>query len=287
MKIYILPINKIFQPEKSQIIYPSYNQDYGVEQDFLAFLIKNSQFLTENQKQANWHYLPIFWTRYFLNNNYSKNNLDILKTECQQKIIDDKKTFTICQYDDGPLVALGKTRIFLSARKTEKGNDIPLLAKKIYPPFPYYFPKKYLASFVGRINTHPIRKKMTESIKNKNIKIIDQNLKFSKYKKILLQSYISLCPRGYGGNSFRFYESMQLGVVPLLISDIDNRPFKNYIGWDQCSLFFSSSRIENINQFLEKQDLTKMIQMGKQAKKIYKHKLEYQKWCQLLINELE
>jgi hypothetical protein len=72
MKIYILPVRSIFQPKLSPIKYPLHNKDYGIEQDFLKFLYNRKNLITESLEEADWHYLPIFWTRWHLVHNYGR-----------------------------------------------------------------------------------------------------------------------------------------------------------------------------------------------------------------------
>ena len=266
--------------------YPPHNKDYGVEQDFYEFIRKNNIYVTDSLRSADWHYLPVYWTRWHLNHNYAKDGLDELQKAVDKCIINSKKTFTICQYDDGPVVNLGKTLLFLSSRQKKiNGTDIPLLCSCHRKPF-FGWRKKYLASFVGRLHTYPIRTKMVEKIyKRKDIFIYDGNKGSSFFVRKILESYIALCPRGYGGSSFRFFEAMQLGVVPYLIGDIDTRPFKKFIRWDNISLFSSSSC--NLNRTLDSLSKNNLVIMGKQAEKEYQEKLDYQKWCKLVLKELE
>ena len=35
------------------------------------------------------------------------------------------------------------------------------------------------------------------------------------FKQIMSKSYFSICPRGYVSTSFRLYESIQAGIVPV------------------------------------------------------------------------
>lgn len=285
MYIYIIPIEEKFRPKKQGFIYPIHNSDYGVEQDFYKFLQKNRYLITQDPQKADWHYLPIFWTRWHLNHNYGKDGLDELQEEVSKKIINDKKTFTICQYDDGPIVNLGKTIQFLASRKSEVGIDIPLLCATHKLPL-FSKSKKYIASFIGRISTHKLRMEMSEVLfKEKNILIKNGSFSSRYFRNKILSSYISLCPRGYGGSSFRFFESMQLGVAPLLLGDIDTRPFKNFINWNIISFYTKNAgNLKNIILYKTKEEL---LLMGKIAKETYNDNLTYQKWCPYVLKELK
>jgi hypothetical protein len=285
MKIYVIPIEEKFRPKRQDFKYPIHNKDYGVEQDFYKYIKNNQNIIVDNPNEADWHYLPIFWTRWHLNHNYGKDGLDELQKEVRLKIINDAKTFTICQYDDGPIVDTGKSIQFLASRKGEQGIDIPLLSDDHRKPL-FKIKKKFLATFSGTIQNHIIREKMQEKLKNlKDISIENKNGGASYFVKRILSSYISLSPRGYGGSSFRFFESMQLGVVPLLLGEPDTRPFKKFINWDTISLY--AKNIDNIKEIILSKTKEELITMGKKAKEVYHNKLTYQKWCVYVIKELE
>lgn len=285
MKIYILPVHPKLQPKSQTFKYPKHNKDFGVEQDFHEYITKQKDKLAGTPDKADWHYLPVFWTRWHLNRDYGKSGLIELQNEIDKSIIDDSRTFTICQYDDGPIVNVGKTVQFLASRKTENDKDIPLLSSPHKKPF-FKPSKKYLGSFTGRLSTHPIRQEIDQELKYRDEMYIEDGDKGSKFfVKKMLQSYIALCPRGYGGSSFRFFEAMQLGVVPFLIGDIDTRPFKKFIDWDEIS--FYSNNTSNIAEILTSLDKNELLSMGEKAKTVWEEKLTYQKWCQYVIKELE
>jgi hypothetical protein len=283
MKIYILPVHPQFQPQSQPFRYPPHSEDYGVEQDFLLYLQANQELLSSTPDRADWHYLPIFWTRWHLNHHFGRTGLQELKQEVDRAIIDDSKTFTICQNDDGPIVDTGKITLFLASRKTPNGIDIPLLCS------PHQVPavkpaKKYLASFVGNVATHPIRREMVNHLVHRpDVYLYDGHLSASFFVEKVLESLIALCPRGYGGSSFRFYEVMQLGVVPFLIGDIDTRPFKKFILWDHVSLFTQS--VSDVNRILSSLNQHELLSMGNSAAYLWSH-LTYQKWCPFVIREL-
>ena len=220
-----------------------------------------------------------------MNHDYGRTGLDDLRKYVDRAIRDDKKTFTICQYDDGPLVDLGDTRVFLASRKAGEGSDIPLLSSPHKKPL-WPIRKKFKASFAGRIATHPIRSQMAEALRHRSdVAIVDGDHGARFFVRLALSSYAALAPRGYGGSSFRFFEAMQLGVAPILIGQFDTRPFKKYIDWAGCSFFVSEP--SSLPELLDSVDESTLLDLGGKAAAVYGTQLAYGKWCELVIRELE
>jgi hypothetical protein len=284
MKIYMLPANKILQPHRQPWKFPAHSKDYGVEQDFLKYLLKEKNLLTNDLSEADWHYLPVYWTRWHLNHNFAQTGLEELQDAVQKTILNDEKTFTICQYDDGPVIDLGKAVLFLSSRKTKEGIDIPLLCSPHQKPL-FKPSKKYSASFLGTVRHHPLRVEMAQQLASRSDIYLNNGMKSRVFVQKMLESYIALCPRGYGGSSFRLFEAMQLGIVPLVISDIDTRPFKGFINWNDISFF--SHTASNVEDYLDSFEEQSLLRMGELAYQCWKENLQYQKWCKYVIWELE
>jgi hypothetical protein len=283
-RIYILRVSPVFQPPAAPFIYPAHNRHYGVEQDFLFYLNSHPELLTDDPLWEDWHYLPIFWTNWHLQHDYGRTGRDELQAEVSRCMIDPSRTFTICQYDDGPIADLHNAAVFYSSRKVCTGLDAPLLcASHRIPPAPA--DKRYLASFVGRIATHPVRCRMLDTVKSRsNVYVHDGDLGTKAFVEAVRSSYLALCPRGYGGSSFRFYEAMQLGVAPCLIGDIDTRPFKQRIPWQECSLYARDA--EELASLLDECDPERLRQMGARAKEVYDTHLAYQRWCVHVLQDL-
>ena len=284
LRIYRIPVEPHLLPKKAPFRYPSYSKDWGVEQDFSNFLA-GSDFVTEDKDSATHHYLPIFWTRYWVKNNYGKVGVAELNSYLDSLGLDESKLFTICQYDDGPLIDLNFGKgLFLSSRKTEGlGQDIPLIASDL--PKIWTRKKKYLMSFAGRFDTHPIRMELREAAsKHISVHIAEQQLNSRRFAALLQASLVVLCPRGYGGSSFRFYEAMQSGSVPCLIGDIDTRAFKSQIPWDKISFYFKTPG--EAMSAIEKMNFNSLQEMGLLAKDYYNKFLKLGTWNNLLINEM-
>jgi hypothetical protein len=235
---------------------------------------------------ADFVYLPIFWTRYHLSNEYGRFGLEELQAGADEVLRLGKPTFTICQYDDGPKIKLGETRLYLSSRKTDEGFDAPLLASP--PPTPFLKgqkTKKHLASFVGRADTHEVRRHLLDSLKGIDSAYSNtKSMRPRKFSRLLRESVITLAPRGYGGSSFRFFEALQCGSIPWLIGDLDTRPFKDDIDWDRGS-FYSSSVDDFHQKFsrLQEFDLNTMEQFVIDE---LAPRFRFGAWNELLIRDL-
>jgi hypothetical protein len=295
VKIFLLDIPPLFQPKEQALQYPAHNKDYGVEQDFLIWLKKQKHLLTNNAQEADWHYLPVYWTRWHINHNFAANRegLDQLQQGVDSVIKDDAKTFTITQFDGGSLLNLGKSVEFTAARTTNDGIDIPILCSKHKKP-PVAIKKEYIASFNGSFSTHPMRVEMQKKYAHDPAILVEGNLPTRFYQRWFwaksfnvntLASYIALCPRGTSCNSFRFFEAMQLGVAPCLIGDLDVRPFKNFIPWDDISYYAPS--VEELDKLMHTLDKKEALKKGKKAYQYWKNELYYQQWCKYVLKELD
>jgi hypothetical protein len=295
VKIFIINTPLKIRPLRQDHIYPAHNKDYGIEQDFLIWLKKQKHLLTDNPAEANWHYLPVYYTRWHINHSFAKDAEGIpeLQTAVDSVLMDDAKTFTITQFDGGTLLNLGNTIEFTAARKTNQGIDVPILCSPHRKPL-IPLQKQHLAAFNGALDTHPIRKQLEEKYKENKDIIVGGGLPTRFYKRWfwgmsfninIIRSYVALCPRGTSCNSFRFFEAMQLGTAPVLIGDVDVRPFKNFIPWDDISYYASS--IDELDAQLGKLDKQEALQKGKKAFDYWKNELCYQKWCKYVIKELE
>ncbi|MBK22649.1 MAG: hypothetical protein CME70_01480 [Halobacteriovorax sp.] len=69
-----------------------------------------------------------------------------------------------------------------------------------------------------------------------------------KYNDILLSSKFSLCPSGSGPNSIRFWESLAVGAIPILLSDSLELP-KNEL-WDSAIIRVNESDLLDVRNIL-------------------------------------
>ena len=287
MKLFVLPLDEKFRPSREVPPYPPHDKGYGVEEDFFDYMREHPEMIADDASGADYHYLPVFWTAYHVNHEHGRTGQRELNERVKSVLLNSDKTFTICQYDDGPRIDTGRTLLFLAARIKQNGIDIPLLSHPHSLTLKNQidrFRKSFTASFIGALKTHEIRKDMAHILKERSDILISSG-STAVFREIMLRSLVALCPRGSSGNSFRFYEAMQLGVVPFLIGDLDTRPFKDVIDWDKCSLYCEHP--SHILPTLKRYSRRQLLCMGRAAKRVYQEYLTYGKWCPYVLEELQ
>jgi len=73
-----------------------------------------------------------------------------------------------------------------------------------------------------------------------------------RYAEVIARSKFVLCPRGAGASSFRIFETMAAGRVPVILSDEWVAPAGP--AWEQCAVFIPESDIDRIGEILESQE---------------------------------
>lgn len=239
------------------------------------------KYFNENKPNTLRTYLPIQWTAYYVNNKYG-SDADAMKA--LQHYLDSldrsKKYFTVCQYDDGILNNVEGLDLLVYASGCGKAGyyPIPLLSQP-YNAIPYQLHKKDIKySFVGS-DTHPIRKQLVKELKSEYVRIGMTD--YDKYIDELKRSTFALCPRGYGLTSFRMYEAMAFGCIPVYISDkfweAFNLPFTEY------GIKIKESQIKDIDKILDKVDVAKM---QKKVEEYYKKYFVYSSCAETIIKTL-
>ena len=220
---------------KDVIAYPPHNTEDTLEYYAHKYFKEVSEVLTERI------YIPIKWTSYQIKADFGNNKdmMNNLQDFCS-KLSKDQKYFTVVQYDDGILVDIPNCLVFSAGGVGD--IPIPLTTK----PLPISSCKKeYLVNFCGRMETHEIRQEMKRELYKENY-IFKEYLDSLAYSEIIEKSYFTLCPRGYGKTSFRLYEAMQLGSVPIYISDEHWLPYTELINWSEFCIILKPCDINII-----------------------------------------
>jgi hypothetical protein len=122
----------------------------------------------------------------------------------------------------------------------------------------------HLFSFCGSFDTHPLRKQMAklggaQGFVRDTSK--DEGRGFGKnadtyrewqaeYFRVMRDSMFVLCPRGVAPSSYRIFESMKAGRVPVIIADEWVPP--GGPNWAEFSLRIPEARLQHVPQMLER-----------------------------------
>ena len=161
--------------------------------------------------------------------------------------------FIVCTHDDAPAENLPPdTQIFSAGGNSSKIDvTIPLTCsshKEISDPI-----RTIPISFVGSI-THDIRQKLLMFVNQKPgvfLQVFEWQENISpersqNFKNVTQNSMFTLCPRGYGATSYRLYESIQLGSIPVYVSDKHLLPWSDEIDWNDFCVIIKPHQIEEI-----------------------------------------
>lgn len=146
--------------------------------------------------------------------------------------------------------------------------------------------KRYLFCFLGASRTYPkVRGQIiklfqgdknvcdTSSSNSWELNDKERDIYFKNYAQILLQSKYILCPRGIGPSSYRQYESMKMGIAPVIISDEWIKPFG--IDWNSCSIRIKEADVDKIDVILNDRE-NNYKQLGINAKKNYEKFMSFE-----------
>ena len=218
------------------------------------------RFWQQNNFNSERVYLPVFWTDYYYRNGHAKCIEELQKF--LNELPNDKKYFTIIQYDDGICNNISHLDLYVFSSAGCGTKTIPWIEYNI-SQVPMW-EKPTWVHFRGH-RTHPMRELiLNSSLKNdiRNI-ISDAIISIDEYLKETGKTTFVLCPRGYGRNSFRFYEAFATGSIPVYIYDELILPYQDEINWEEISILLHYSEFSKLNDILNLADITSMRAKGK------------------------
>ncbi len=113
-------------------------------------------------------------------------------------------------------------------------------------------------------------KMQNDQLKENNDKSHD--LKTIAYNTVLMNSRYSLCPSGSGPNSIRFWESLAVGAIPILLADtLELPPLKDGKDWNDVIVILKESELGKLDSVLKSIDSDKELEMRKKCIMVYHH----------------
>jgi hypothetical protein len=132
-----------------------------------------------------------------------------------------------------------------------KGHIPILLWLREFKPFQFAIVNEYIYDvvFMGSMRTHWIRKLliqlMVSRLHERTYASVGTN-----WTTIYNQSKFILCPRGFGRNSYRLGEVLQMGMVPVFVfNDLIWLPYDDSLNWSQFAI------VTRYNNFQEQLDV--------------------------------
>ncbi len=161
------------------------------------------------------------------------------------------------------------------------GPYLQMLCWDYVPYVPSLKNTDYLFSFVGSTRTHEVRRRVM-SLKHARAFLKDTSVDIAKhgtgksfamvdhqsddktyYGDIISRSKFVLCPRGYACSTWRLFETLKAGRVPVIISDQWVPP--QGPDWERFSVRIKESEVAVIPEVLERYESEAEL-MGRQAR---------------------
>ena len=265
--------NDALRPASISPTYPPYHTGEYIEEYFFKRW-------NEENIQTDRQYIDVFWTNNFCNSMFAGQQYENVQEQLDSVLSSNGKYFTVSQFDDGPFEKFPEDTLIFSAGGNREGDNIipiPLICGSIPKELIPNKEKTILASFVGSRNTHPIRMDMCNHLSGKEgYEISAGNWSttvpmdnFKKFLDITCSSKFGLAPRGYGKSSFRMYEILQLGTVPVYISDVHYLPWSDELDWNDFCVPVNEDEIEDIDTILKSISGVEYNNLLENGKKVY------------------
>ena len=271
-----------FTPKPNYPTYPPYHKGLYLEDYFMEFLMKT-------RPNTGRFFIPVSWTSYY-NNGMPWNILQAFLNSLNPQLA----YYTVSQHDDAPAQRLPPNTKVFSAGGNYSGPNcvpIPLICSPI--AVPESKPKDILCSFVGSA-THGIRNDLYNTFKHDSDFLFTQGGwditvsqdKLNHFIDTTNRSKFALCPRGYGKSSFRLYETMQIGAIPVYVSDDHYLPWSDEIDWSEFCVLVKQEQIPDLKSILQAVSEEKYNNMLKRIKEVYVDYFTLEGVCQQIIKRV-
>jgi hypothetical protein len=275
---------KNLRPSAEYPVYPPYHKGDYLEEYFYKFYIKNKN----EFDKTGYTLIPIFWTNVYITN----KNVDLIQYYLDS--LPPGKYFTVSQHDDAVKERLPEGTVSFEAGGNKNGIPIPLICSPLSEEQTQPAEKEKLCSFTGS-NTHDIRNKIRQLYgsdsdfsfiaKDWNPAVSSNDL--HQFIERTKRTKFTLCPRGYGAQSFRLYEVLQLDSIPVIVYDKRWFPFEDSIDWNSFCVLIHSNDIHIIKDKITSIDDQQYSDMLSRGKQIYKEYFTMEGMSRAILNILK
>ena len=153
-----------------------------------------------------------------------------------------------------------------------------------------------LFSFMGR-NCHPCRDRIFAASYARKDLLIEDTSRFNafshvkedkdadqrRYFDVALRSKFMLCPRGVGASSIRLFESLRLGIAPIIVSDA----WLPCVGpeWERAAIFVKEAEVDRVDEIVAAHE-PRWQEMGLAARQIHETFFSEKTYFNFLIRNI-
>ncbi len=192
--------------------------------------------------------------------------------EMLQEMRTDLPMFTVVQHDDGLYHPWPENLTLFGAGGV---GDVPVPLLMPNAPIDLNWrPWLYRVTFMGKSrgpnNRFGVRSAMLHAFKQRpeftDMPIAD----YKTYCDVIRSSAFALCPAGYGLTSFRLYETLSLGTVPVYIHNgTPWLPFTESVDWDALAVVVAPDEIASLPERLDAIDEPTRRRMLEYARSVF------------------
>lgn len=275
---------KHLRPTLADLIYPPYHQGKYIEEYFYDFYKLHKSVFDE----TGYTLIPIFWTNIYV----TGANRHLIQPYVNA--LPSGRYFTVSQHDDAVVEIMPPGTIRFEAGGNRDGVPIPLICSPLRSEHLLPKDKDIFCSFVGSNNTE-MRNQLHELFSNdpdfffstQQWRYDVQQDRFEMFVDITKRSHFTLCPRGYGAQSYRLYEAIQLNSIPVFIYDKEWFPFSKKINWNEFCVLVHLDELSNLKNILKNISEQQQQRMLERGKEIYKEYFTLEKVCLHILDHLQ
>jgi hypothetical protein len=131
---------------------------------------------------------------------------------------------------------------------------------------------QYLISFMGNLGSHRARARVARELRRNfgNGFYLGRSRNRTVWQTVAATSRFVLTPRGYGRNSFRLAEVLQMGMVPVYVyNDLIWLPYYDSIGWSNIAVVVHVDNLDPLYRVLKEASVSRVNEMRRKIAAMY------------------
>ncbi len=112
--------------------------------------------------------------------------------------------------------------------------------------------------------------------------------RYAAYHRLIAQSRFTLCQRGFGPTSFRLYETLALGSIPIYIwDDFPWLPYEDKLDWTRLALILQASDLDRLPELIQSTTDDQQQNMLDYAASHFDNYFSYPGVCEQIATQLD